>query len=107
PMTDTATGCLPLCAVDADCPSDRKCEPARGMCVKTHNTGDPTGTACDVKGSKCAGMCLYFGSSAAPTSQVCTNPCVLGRPEACNPAKGALSGTENGLCWYTTQSASA
>lgn len=100
--------CVPLCAVDSDCPTGRKCDPQEGVCVDTVHTGDPMGAHCTgdptTGASACAGSCLSLvDANDMPTVSFCSQRCVIGAPKGCNIAVGAnmsLAGGAHGACVY-------
>jgi Cys-rich repeat protein len=107
----TVDVCVPLCAVDADCPSGRRCDQGTGLCTATPKAGDPLGAACSPPGdggtNTCAGLCLPVGAGAGGTAvaaRFCSQPCVLGSPTACNLAIGTtpLAGASHGGCVLIT-----
>jgi len=101
----TLYACLPMCAVDSDCPSGRRCDEATGVCMSgAAPSGTPLGSACaqtaDGGADVCSGFCLSSGSNGTVTARFCSRACVLGAASACNLAFGtaALAGASHGGC---------
>lgn len=102
--------CIPLCALDTDCPAGRVCDIRTGSCADAARTGDKMGAHCTADmttgASACAGVCLPLGDGTGTTvvASICSQPCVIGAPTACNLALGATTslatGGPHGACVY-------
>lgn len=75
--------CLPKCATDSDCPSDRFCEPSLGECVDDEPQGLGIDESCDPMASsdECLGFCSV--SNDAGDEGRCLQTCSLGVYPAC------------------------
>jgi hypothetical protein len=89
--------CVPTCGSDAQCPTDRVCDPRLRVCVPTAqvSTGQPMGSGCDpaAPSDTCAGTCVGFDSGIA----MCSAACVLGGERLSSADCG---GPQAGLCAF-------
>jgi hypothetical protein len=75
--------CLPRCAVDAQCPEGRYCDPLWGSCTDQPPRGLRFGSECDPDASdpdeQCSGLCDTRDDGVS----VCEEPCTTGAIPAC------------------------
>ncbi len=63
--------CSPSCRSNLDC-APRFCDLGTGLCADSAPAGDPIGTSCDSKSSKCAGGCVQQGSGFWECTGLCS-----------------------------------
>lgn len=80
--------CLPRCAIDAECPEGRFCDPRTGECVDTEPSGKGVGESCDPDlADDCRGYCV---------SSRCIEFCSAGNYPACG-SSSLVEGTADCL----------
>jgi hypothetical protein len=82
-LVEGLPACLPNCGGDEDCPPERYCNHAEGVCMTGSEMGGPVGEDCD---PFTANTCTAYCSSLGGGYGVCSGLCVLGADYACGVA---------------------
>jgi hypothetical protein len=98
--------CVPMCALDSDCPG-RRCDELTGLCIDRVPEHAPLYSSCVAgKPSGCAFSCL--SRDPVPAGQTaagyCTRPCTIDSATACGRSLGSpLSSGQVGFCLGSPQ----
>jgi hypothetical protein len=93
--------CRPMCAADAECGADRRCNIAEGVCMADDVVPTPVGTDCALEGGEdecLGGFCLAFSSTS--DRGICSGLCTFGASGGCGVANNAQAGGGEPICLF-------